>query len=188
MEQVQELQPKNVLFFRLDISNSFKHIAESVSEEEFVEILSILKSNPNVARKLYKALIDELYRSMNDDLNEMLTEGSLQEGLAKISKLSENLEDNVPENVWRPPGNVSQHLRSLDAQKILEESAKLEKQVIEMENENAILMRKVAERRTKVNTVNDNVLRILNRSPIALERLGTRLNQLEKCFKLLGED
>lgn len=74
--------------FILRLINSFRRIFCS-SEKEFLEILTILKSNPKTAQKLHKAMIKELYNSMNDDLEDILKEGSLQETLVKIDKLSE---------------------------------------------------------------------------------------------------
>lgn len=70
------------------------------SENEFLEILTTLKSNPNTAQKLHKAMIKELYNSMNDDLEDILKEGSLQETFAKIAKLSEESTMSANERVW----------------------------------------------------------------------------------------
>lgn len=85
----------------------------------------------------------------------------------------------------RPPGNVSLHLRSLDAQKINEESALLEKQVNEMEEENAILMKRIAEKRSNIVTMNDGMIQSLNKSVNVIDSLRKRREWLEKCFVLL---
>lgn len=85
----------------------------------------------------------------------------------------------------RPPGNVSLHLRSLDAQKIKEESELLEKRVNEIEEENAILMKEVTHKRTKIMAINDSITRSLNKSPIVLDLLEKRMEGLEKCITLL---
>lgn len=70
------------------------------SENEFVEILTILKSNPSIAEKLHKAMIKELYNSMNNDLEAILKEGSLQDVLSKIAKLSEESTMSINEDAW----------------------------------------------------------------------------------------
>lgn len=85
----------------------------------------------------------------------------------------------------RPPGNVSLHLRSLDAQKIKEESALLEKQVNEMEQENAILMKRIAEKRSNIVAMNDSMIQSLNKSVNVIDSLKKRREWLEKCFVLL---
>lgn len=84
--------------FILHLINSF-HTFRS-SENEFLEILTVLKSNPNTAQKLHKAMIKELYNSMNNDLEDILKEGSLQETFAKIAKLSEESTTSANEHAW----------------------------------------------------------------------------------------
>ncbi|CAK9806838.1 hypothetical protein ANTPLA_LOCUS5048 [Anthophora plagiata] len=188
MEEDQEHKhPNNILLFRLAISNNLKCIAESVSEDAFREILTILKSKPNIAQKLHKVMINELYDNMKDDLELILDEGSLKEGLEKIAKLSD-ANSSITEDAWRPPGNVSLHLRSLDAQVIKEESESLEKQVNRMEEENEALMKEIASRRLKINAINDSMVQCLNTSPIAIDLLEKRLEGLQKCVILLDNE
>lgn len=83
------------VFVSLLLINLFCHAFRS-SENEFLEILTILKSNPKTAQKLHKAMIKELYDSMNNGLKDIMKEGSLQETLSKIAKLSE--ENTIPTN------------------------------------------------------------------------------------------
>ena len=177
----------NVLLFRLALSNSFKRIAESVSKDDFLDILPILKKKPNVAHKLHKAMSKALDDSMNEDLEDILNEGSLQPLLEKVSKLSD-AESSVHEDAWRPPGNVNLHMRSLDAQMIKDETEQLAKRVHQMEEENAALIGEITEKRSKISALHDNVTRSLNRSPIAIDLLEKRLEHLEKCLKLLDHE
>ncbi|KAF3423056.1 hypothetical protein E2986_13891 [Frieseomelitta varia] len=109
----------------------YEEYYSSVFEDAFVDILTILttlKLKPSIGQKLHKAMCTELTDNMNDDLEHILTEGSLQNGLEKVAKLID-ADSSVSEDAWRPPGNVALHLRSLDAQKIKEESELLEKQI-----------------------------------------------------------
>ncbi|KOC60389.1 hypothetical protein WH47_08728 [Habropoda laboriosa] len=129
-------------------------------------------------------MFKELYDNMKDDLEEVLSEGSLNQGLEKIAKLSD-ADSSMIGDAWRPPGNVSLHLRSLDAQVIKEESDLLEKQVNAIEEENTTLMKEIANRRTKINVINDSISWCLNRSPIAIDLLEKRLEGLQKCLILL---
>ncbi|XP_003700161.1 polyamine-modulated factor 1 [Megachile rotundata] len=186
-EDQEDKYPNNVLLFRLAISNTFKHIAESVSNDEFSEVLTILKSKPKITHKLHKALVKELEDNMNADLEDILNDGSIQEGMNKIAKLSD-ANSSVTEDAWRPPGNVSLHLRSLDAQKIKEHSEELEKRVTKMEEENANLMEKIAARRSEMIALNENIEQSLNRSPLILDMLETRLENLRKSLTLLNRE
>ncbi|KZC13657.1 hypothetical protein WN55_05210, partial [Dufourea novaeangliae] len=154
---------------------------------DFSNILTILKSKPNVAHKLHAAMIKELQDGMNDDLEDLLNEGSLQESLEKVSKLAD-ADSSVQEDAWRPPGNVALHLRSVDAQRIKEESEKLEKQVNELEEENTILMTKISDKRSNILVLHDTITRSLSKTPNAVELLVKRLEQLEKCLKVLDHE
>ena len=186
-EDPENKHPNNVLLFRLAIANIFKHIAESVSNDEFSEILTILKPKPKISRKLYKALVKELNDNMTSDLDDIFNDGSVQEGLSKVAKLADT-NSSVTENAWRPPGNVSLHLRSLDAHKIKKHSEQLEKRVIELEDENANLMEKITAKRSKIIAINENITQSLNRSPITINMLETRLESLRKSLTLLNRE
>ncbi|XP_076763278.1 uncharacterized protein LOC143430749 [Xylocopa sonorina] len=188
MEESQEqAYPNNVLLFRLAISNSFKCIAESVSQEDFQNILTILKSKPTIVQKLHKTMFTELFETMNSDLSDILDEGSLRDGMEKVAKLSD-ANSSVTEDAWRPPGNVSLHLRSLDAHNIKEESKLLENRINDMEEENAVLMQKIADKRSKIIAMNDSITRSLSRSSIVIDLLEKRLEGLEKCLMLLNQE
>ncbi|KAL6255370.1 hypothetical protein P5V15_013708 [Pogonomyrmex californicus] len=180
--------PNNARLFRIAVSNNLRNIAESVSEDKFLEILTILKSNPSIAQKLHKAMIKELYNSMNDDLEDILKEGNLQETFRKITKLSEENIMSTNKDAWRPPGDVILHLRSLDAHKIKEATEELEKQVNKMERENVTLMKTIAENRSRIQATNDNVVRILNRAPVILKRLEDTCEQLTICLKTIENE
>ncbi|KAI4504031.1 hypothetical protein M0802_000502 [Mischocyttarus mexicanus] len=184
-------QGNNALLFRLAITKSFKNISESVSKEEFLELLTIVKkqSSSSLSRKLYKVLVDELSKKMNNELEEIYKEGPLEAELQKLSKLSEEAVNSTnDENVWRPPGNIKLHLRSLDAEKIKAESEKLEKWLIEIENENAVLMKKLTDDRAKICATNDRVAKNLHRAPIIQEYLENQVEELQHLIQALEGD
>ncbi|XP_072764407.1 uncharacterized protein [Anoplolepis gracilipes] len=187
-EDEQADWPNNARLFQIAISNNFKNISESVSENEFVEILPILKSKPSVVQRLHKTLIKELYNSMNNDLESILKEGSLQDVLSKIAKLSEESTTSINEVAWRPPGNVITHLISLDAHKIKEATEELEKQVNEVEKENKTLMKTIAENRSRIRATNDNMIKILDNTPIILQELEKMYEELVACHKMIRDE
>ncbi|XP_076238166.1 uncharacterized protein LOC143181557 isoform X2 [Calliopsis andreniformis] len=157
-----------------------------IGQDKFLDILTILESKPNVAQKLHNAMVKELYDGMNEDWEDILREGSIQEALEKVSKLSD-ANSSVYEEVWRPPGNVPLHLRSLDAHKIEEETEKLSKRVQEMEEENVILIEKLTNQRSKMSALYNDMMQSLNKSPLAVQLLEKRLEHLEECLKLLDQ-
>lgn len=179
--------PNNVRLFQIAISNSLRNISESVSENEFAEILTILKSKSSTVQKLHKAMIKELYNSMNNDLEDVLKEGSLQDVLSKIAKLSEENTISINGDTWRPPGNVTAHLMSLDAHKIKEATEELEKQVNEVENENEILMKTIKENRSRIRGTNDSIMRVINHTPVILQELEEMYEELMTCHKMIED-
>ncbi|XP_014485772.1 PREDICTED: uncharacterized protein LOC106750156 [Dinoponera quadriceps] len=180
--------PNNAQLFRMAISHTFKNIAESVSEDEFVETLTILKSNPHTAKKLHKAMVEELYKSMNADLEAMLEEDTLQEALAKVARLSEDSTVSADKEAWRPPGDVALHLRSLDAYTIRQATEELEKRVNEMERENETLMKSIAESRSRICATDDSVRKILDHAPVVLQRLENTYQQLTTCIRAIDSE
>ncbi|XP_032675935.1 uncharacterized protein LOC116846339 [Odontomachus brunneus] len=176
--------PNNAQLFRIAISHSLKSIAESVSEDKFVKILTILESKPKIAKKLYKVMVQELYNSMNGDLEALLEgEGAVQDALTKIAELSEDSTTSANEDAWRPPGNMALHLRSVDVHTIKEATEELEKRVNEMERENETLMKTIAESRSRIRATSDNVTKILDRAPVVLQRLENTYQQLATCLR-----
>ncbi|KAK2576774.1 hypothetical protein KPH14_005418 [Odynerus spinipes] len=182
-------QSNNAFLLRHAITKNFECIAVSVSKEEFLEILTIVKEKPSIGRKLHKAMINELLDGMNDELEGIYQEGSLTAGLTELSKLSEEKDTvNNDEVAWRPPGDVKLHLRSLDAEKIKAESEKLEKWVTEMENENGALIKQLADARAKVRATSDRIAKNLHRAPMVQERLENQVEQLQRLLEALEED
>ncbi|GAB1859672.1 Polyamine-modulated factor 1 [Camponotus japonicus] len=189
MAEAEEVdRPNNARLFQVAVTNSLRNISESVSENEFVDILPILKSKPSIAQKLHKALIKELYNGMSNDVENILKEGSLQDVLSKIAKLSEENTTSVNEDAWRPPGDVITHLRSLDAHKIKEATEELEKQVNEIEEENETLMKTITENRSRICATNDSMMRIFDRMPIILQELEKMYEELTNCHKMIKDE
>ncbi|KAL0117415.1 hypothetical protein PUN28_010326 [Cardiocondyla obscurior] len=178
----------NARLFRIAVSNVLRSVAGSVSENEFLEIFTILKSKPKIVQKLHKAMVKELYDSMNDDVEEIIKEGDLQENLTKLAKLSEESTKFDNKQAWRPPGDVKAHMRSLDAHKIKEVTEKLEKQVNEIERENKDLMKTIVESRSRIRATNDNVMRILNCAPVVMQQLENTCKELATSLERLENE
>ncbi|XP_020286003.1 uncharacterized protein LOC109855805 isoform X2 [Pseudomyrmex gracilis] len=180
--------PNNARLFQIAVTNSLRNIAESVSENEFLEILTILKSNPSTAKKLHKAMMNELFKSMSNDLNDIMKDNSLQDAFAKIEKFLDESTVSSNEDAWRPPGDITAHMRSLDAHKITEATEELEIRVNQMERENEILMETIAKGRSRVRVANDNMKRISDRASVALQTLEKTREQLATCLKAIDSE
>ena len=88
----------------------------------------------------------------------------------------------------RPPGDVRQHLISLDAEKIRQENEKLERQLNELETENELLVKKVSEERARVRSVNEQMSRILNKSPVAISHVEHTIQYVRDCIEVLERE
>lgn len=155
--------------------------------DDFSNILTILKLKPDTTQKLHAAMVQELRDGMNSDLDDLMNDGSLQDSLEKLEKLYD-ADLTMHGDAWRPPGDVTLHLRSLDAQVIKDESDLLAKRVVEMEQENATLMKDISEKRSKVSALHDTITQTLNRTPKAIELLENRLEDLQKCITFLEQE
>ncbi|XP_012272639.1 polyamine-modulated factor 1 [Orussus abietinus] len=178
-------QRNNVLLFRAALSNGMKSTAESVSESAFLDTFTILKRRPGVTRKLYKILVQSLQECMEADLKEIFSEENLINALAKVNGLSEEAIVPPDRSAWRPPGNVEEHLRSLDAARIKEECVSLEKRLNDMEAENEVLMNDVTERRSKLQALDEKMTLTLSKNAIALPRMLKSIADLEECMNII---
>ncbi|EFN83258.1 hypothetical protein EAI_17073 [Harpegnathos saltator] len=66
----------------------------------------------------------------------------------------------------RPLGNVALHLRSFNICTIKKATEELEKRVNQMERKNEMLMKAIAERRSRICMVNNNVAQFWNTRPL----------------------
>ncbi|XP_043288727.1 uncharacterized protein [Venturia canescens] len=179
----KEPQTNNVLLFRTAVTNCFKNIAECVSQDEFINTMTVLQAQPALAKKLRKVLVKELYEGMCAELDDMLTDGDLAAGLDKTANLAREAANHPEKNLWRPPGDVKEHLRSLEAQAILEESNTLRKQVEELQAENAAMVKEITRRRAKVQAVHERMNRASKILPSVIPKLEKTVEQLQELVK-----
>jgi hypothetical protein len=67
------------------------------SEKSFMEILTILQSKPTIVKKLHKVMEEDLFNALQSDLELLVTEECLVEGMKKLNYLID--ETTVPANV-----------------------------------------------------------------------------------------
>jgi len=78
----------------------------------------------------------------------------------------------------RPPGDVTSHMKSLDADIMKRAIEELKKEVDEMEGRNEILKKKVTEGRSRICALNGSIERHFNNARIIFERLEKTYDQL----------
>ncbi|XP_008543127.1 uncharacterized protein LOC103568175 [Microplitis demolitor] len=179
-------QSDDALAFRATIKSIMKNISESVSEEEFAQCLTYLNSKPLTVRKLHKAMAKDLYESMDYDLEEILAEANLAEGLGKVKELVAETLQSPDKIAWRPPGNVIEHLRTPDAMKIKAEQERLEKILSNLEAENTLLLERVEEKRSLAHKVEDRVTRALKSGSLSLSHMEKTSESMQNYLQMLG--
>ncbi|XP_015519890.2 polyamine-modulated factor 1 [Neodiprion lecontei] len=146
--------PKDLLLFRAAISRIFRDIAESVSADEFWNSWTVLKQKRKLSQQLYTLMVDTLYENMVTRIDEFIAEDDLIEKFNVLKRIIDETDTPRDHVAWRPPGNVMEHLRSLDGEKIKQHSEKLEEYVTTMEAENKKLAQQVSKGRKAASTVN----------------------------------
>ncbi|OXU29660.1 hypothetical protein TSAR_000829 [Trichomalopsis sarcophagae] len=184
---VQETQPNNLLIFGAAISKSFQDIAHCVSEEEFLKIFTMLESKSSVVKKLHKVMEDDLFKSMDEDLQAIVTEECMVDGMKKVANLIEDTTVPPSATLWRPPGDVKLHLRSLDAEKILKQCENLESYICKIEKENETIKNQVTKRRKSVQSVSNHMKQLLN-MPFKLSELENTVKYNQECVEKLYDN
>ncbi|KAK0158815.1 hypothetical protein PV328_009766 [Microctonus aethiopoides] len=186
-KEIISQQPDNALTFRATMQNIFKNIAESVSEEEFMGCLTFFKSKQSLLRKLHRTMVDDLYESMNAELEEILAEGSLSEALGKLKELSTQSIHDPNHIAWRPPGNVLEHLRSHDAEKMIKEQEILQELVEDLEVKNDELKERILVKRAAAQKIDDRVNRALKSGSLAMPQMHKTSDRMQKYIETLFE-
>ncbi|KAJ8686331.1 hypothetical protein QAD02_022125 [Eretmocerus hayati] len=182
---MSEQIPNNLLMFQAALSNCFHDVAQCVSEEEYLEIFTTIKQS--VVKRLHKTMNENLSKALDEDLKDLTAEECVVEGMKKIAELSE--ETNTPSNVelWRPPGDVLLHLRSLDAQKMEKECKNLEMFINVTEKENEILMNKLMKERKTIQCVSDHMKQLCN-MPFKLSELENVVRSNQEYAETLQDE
>ncbi|XP_015110565.1 uncharacterized protein LOC107036859 [Diachasma alloeum] len=161
--QVPEQKPDNTLPLRAALSHVFENIGDSVSEKQFAECQSFLRSKLSESKfnstihKLHEKIGKDLLDRMNEELDRMMTEESLTDGLGKLKQLLMETPYSPGEIAWRPPGDVAEHLRTFDVSKIDEETDSLTKLVDDLEDENNHLVKTLSKKRQTALTLDKKI-------------------------------
>ncbi|KAF7996729.1 hypothetical protein HCN44_002375 [Aphidius gifuensis] len=173
------IKTDHTLALRASITSIIKDIAGSVGKEEFVECLSLLSGKSKVLDKLYDALVGDIENSLNADFDEMLANGNLDSELGKLKDAIANSTKNPNEIAWRPPGNVEEHLRSPDIEKIFEETDRLKNILDKIENENSNLKKLLDEKRKLTNEIDKKILQAHKIGKLSIPKMEKIAHRLE---------
>ncbi|XP_066601104.1 uncharacterized protein [Prorops nasuta] len=151
--------------------------------DEFIRILDVLKNCKRNSAKMHKTMMKVLYESIVNDVHDILEEDDMESKLNKAITAFEDSErpNELPPDykAWRPPGDVKLHMRTLDVTVMKEESAKLEEQITNMENENSSLMQRLIDKRSQIDTLNKKITRIINLFPSAVLEMRNTEKELQ---------
>ncbi|XP_014230850.1 uncharacterized protein LOC106655142 [Trichogramma pretiosum] len=171
-----------LLTFEATMSNIFNEISKCVSENEFKSAFKDMKISSSNLKKLHKLMETDLFNKMNEDLQELVSDESLVEGMSQLEKLIEETPFPKDEKLWRPPGNVIQHLKTLDAKKIIDESEILKKYIDEKNIENERMMEDLNMKRKKVNVIGKKMKELLS---LDLSELKGKIEFNRECVEQL---
>ncbi|XP_063993238.1 uncharacterized protein LOC135170942 [Diachasmimorpha longicaudata] len=191
--QIVEQKPDNTLPLRAALSSIFESIGDSVSEKQFAECQSYLRSKlpeskfNSVIQKLHEKIKNDLRDRMNEELEGMMTEESLASGLGKLKQLLMETPYSPEEIAWRPPGDVPLHLRTFDVAKMDEETERLTELVDDLENENNHLVNVLTRKREKILAHDKKIRKSMKIGADSVMRLEKTRDKVQKYVDELEE-
>ncbi|KAM6953681.1 polyamine-modulated factor 1 [Aplochiton taeniatus] len=100
------------------------------------------KNNPQVTESIHKQFIEDLQKSIQEDISRVVEEGQLQRRLDELDKL-EDAAKNHTENAWRPTGVPEEDLCSFLMPFYQKQQVYLRRELKKIQEENAILAQRV---------------------------------------------
>ncbi|XP_034947775.1 uncharacterized protein [Chelonus insularis] len=179
------IMPAQALIFKTAISNVIKNIVESVSDEEFKEYFSFLNMKSTTSKRLYDALVNDLHKEMNLDLDSIVTEDNLVDGITEITRLTEICTQKPNTPAWRPPGEVKKHLRTFDMIQMQNEYEKLRKIAEEVKTEKDSLLKEVTQRREMTRKVEKNIDESIQSGLSTIAQMKRSADLLRECHSLV---
>ncbi|KAM9375708.1 polyamine-modulated factor 1 [Pholidichthys leucotaenia] len=151
---------------------------KDVSFNRFAGVFRPLyKKNPLRMERIHKQFIEELRKSVEEDINRLIEEGQLEVKLNELDKL-ESAAKNDPERAWRPSGVPEQDLCSFLFPYYQKQEAFMKRELKEIQAENAALAQKVQAGRERITQTELRITTAVNEwkaSVTEFERLASCL-------------
>ncbi|KAM9849858.1 polyamine-modulated factor 1 [Aulostomus maculatus] len=109
----------------------------------------LYKKNPQRMESIHKQFIEELRRTIQEDISRLIEEGRLESKLNELDKL-ESAAKNNPDPAWRPSGIPEQDICSFLKPYYQKQEAYMRLELKKIQAENAALAQKVQEGRENI--------------------------------------
>ncbi|KAK6298953.1 hypothetical protein J4Q44_G00304630 [Coregonus suidteri] len=138
-----EPRRNRLLLFNKVMEKSLQKFISDASFHRFAHTFHpFYKKNPQVTENIHKQFIEDLQRTIQDDINKLIEEGELQCKLDELNKLEEAAK-NSQDTAWRPSGVPEQDLCSFVMPYYLKQEAYLRRELKKILEENAVLAQRV---------------------------------------------
>ncbi|CDQ90738.1 unnamed protein product [Oncorhynchus mykiss] len=138
-----EPRRNRLLLFNKVMEKSLQKFISEASFHRFAQSFHpFYKKNPQVTENIHKQFIEDLQRTIQDDINKLIEEGELQCKLDELNKLEEAAK-NSQDPAWRPSGVPEQDLCSFVTPYYLKQKAYLGRELKKILQENAVLAQRV---------------------------------------------
>lgn len=152
-QRLQNIQSegKDVQLFRVRMRGIFEKTVACISIDRFEEIYgAALQGRQSRTKHLHEIWQATALDAMVKELNEAIVEENLDEKLKERARIIEECQADNGTIAWRPPGNPTEHVRSLDMKEKIKRKKQLEDFVNSKEVEVEQLKREVSAGRMHV--------------------------------------
>ncbi|XP_067104223.1 polyamine-modulated factor 1 [Osmerus mordax] len=138
-----EPEMKRLLLFNKVVEKSLQKFIFDASFHRFARTFHpFYKKDRQLTENIHKQFIEDLQRTIQEDINKLIEEGELQCKLNELDKLEEKAKDSS-EPAWRPSGVPEQDLCSFVMPYYLKQKAFLQQELKRIQKENAGLAQRV---------------------------------------------
>ncbi|XP_030594403.1 polyamine-modulated factor 1 [Archocentrus centrarchus] len=173
-----EARYKRMKLFDKVMQKSLNKFIEDASFNRFVSMFHPLYSkNPQRMESIHKQFIEELRRTIQEDLNKLIEEGQLELKLNELDKLERAAKDS-PDPAWRPSGVPEQDFCSLLMPYYQKQEAYMRRELKKIQAENAALAQKVQSGRESIAQTENRISATIDEwkaSVTEFERLASSL-------------
>ncbi|KDR09640.1 uncharacterized protein LOC110838588 [Zootermopsis nevadensis] len=179
---------KHVQLFRVRMRGVFEKIMTGVSLEKFEEIYeAVLQGRLSCAGRLHTIWTSTALEGMVKELDEVIIEENVNDKLKQLAEITEECQQDRGTLAWRPPANLSEHVRSFDMKEKIKRRNEFEAFVSDKEAEVEKLKREVSDGRMRVWKLENVLNEQLNKLRSVYERENKYQAELQVHFDQLKE-
>ncbi|XP_070819146.1 polyamine-modulated factor 1 [Chaetodon trifascialis] len=173
-----EARYNRLKLFNKVMQKSLEKVIEHASFNRFASTFRPLyKKNPQRMESIHKQFIEELRRTIQEDIGRLIEEGQLELKLNELDKL-ESAAKNSPSPAWRPSGDPEQDFSSFLMPYYKKQEAYMQLELKKIQAENAALAQKVQAGRESITQTEHHISTAVDEwkaSVTEFERLASSL-------------